>query len=201
MDIFFDDKLIRLTTNIEYEKGFKNYLLKSFILEDILRELKKTSLPEIRLIGADKACLFEGFLKKIKLVKAAGGIVINPMNEILFIYRNNKWDLPKGKVEKNESLELAAIREVEEETGVQNLEITNHFKTTYHIFKRNGFYRLKETFWYQMQTDFNGDLIPQTQEGITKAEWKSGYEAKNAQENSYRNIKCLLDEFYNNNVI
>ena len=52
-----------------------------------------------------------------------------------------------------------------------------------------------------MQTDFNGDLIPQMEEGITKVEWKSGNEAKNAQENSYRNIKCLLDEFYNNNNV
>ena len=138
--------------------------------------------------------------KKIKLVKAAGGIVINPKNEMLFIYRNNKWDLPKGRVEKNESLELAAVREVEEETGVQSLEITNHFKTTYHIFKRNGVYKLKETFWYQMKTDFNGDLIPQIEEGITNVEWKTGNEVKNAQQNSYRNINCLLDEFYNNTI-
>ena len=72
MDIFFDDKLIKLTTNVEYEEGFKNYLLKSFVLEDILHELK-TSLSEVRLIGDDESSLYKGFLKKIKLVKAVGG--------------------------------------------------------------------------------------------------------------------------------
>jgi 8-oxo-dGTP pyrophosphatase MutT (NUDIX family) len=201
MNIFFDDKIIKLTTKVEFEDGFKNYLLKSFVLEDILQELKKTSLSEVRLIGAEESSLFKEFLKKIKLVKAAGGIVINSMNQVLFIYRNNKWDLPKGRVEKNEALELAAVREVEEETGVENLEIINHIKTTYHIFKRNGIYKLKETFWYEMQTNFNGDLIPQIEEGITKVEWKSKNEAKNVPQNSYRNIKCLLNEFYISNPV
>ena len=62
---FFDDKLIKLTTKVEFEDGFKNYLLKSFVLEDILHELKKTSLSEVRLIGEDESSLCKGFLKKL----------------------------------------------------------------------------------------------------------------------------------------
>ena len=120
MHIFFDDKIIKLTSVVEKEVGFKNYLLRSFDLESILYELKKSDLSEVRLVDADQSLLFELFLKKIKLVKAAGGIVINSKGQTLFIFRNNKWDLPKGRLEKNENLEVAAVREVEEETGVRS---------------------------------------------------------------------------------
>ncbi len=107
----------------------------------------------------------------LKEINAAGGIVMNGSGEYLMIFRNGKWDLPKGKQEKDESLALTAIREVREECGilrpVQNglLCITDH---TYHM---NGDFILKHTYWYRMTCEKDAVFIPQTEEGITKVEW------------------------------
>ena len=135
-------------------------------------------------------------LKKMKVVTAAGGMVINSKEEILFIYRNHRWDLPKGKTEKDESIEDSAIREVEEETGVQGLEIKRFITRTFHIFKRNGKLRLKETYWYEMYTEFEGDLVPEAKEGIKKAKWKNYEKTQKALTKSYANILMLFPERY-----
>ena len=106
--------------------------------------------------------------------------------------RKGKWDLPKGKVDKQETIEAAALREVEEETGVQNLKLGSFIQVTYHIFKRGLKYKLKETFWYEMHTDFSKELVPQIKENITKAVWKTPQETEKALQNTYPNIKLLL---------
>jgi 8-oxo-dGTP pyrophosphatase MutT (NUDIX family) len=100
--------------------------------------------------------------------------------------------LPKGKVEGKETIEETAIREVEEETGVKGLEIVKPLETTYHIFKRNGRYRIKITYWFEMKTTFTGQLFPQEKEGITKTEWLNVKQSKMALENCYANIKLLV---------
>ncbi|MFD2585424.1 NUDIX hydrolase [Croceitalea marina] len=138
--------------------------------------------------------IIEKFSMKIPLVTAAGGMVRNEKGKVLFIYRNDKWDLPKGKLEKGESIEKAAIREVEEETGVKNLVIKNYLKTTYHIFKRNGEHRLKKVVWFDMTTTYSGKLIAQKNEGITKVKWKGSKKTAKALKNSYLNIKLLFDD-------
>ena len=130
---------------------------------------------------------------KIPVAKAGGGLVYNSNGEILFIFRNGKWDLPKGGIEKNEAIEDTAIREVEEETGVSGLKITEKLPKTYHIFKRNGRYKLKITYWFKMQTDFEGETKPQEDEGIEKAVWLKPSEIEAALGNSYENIKLLFE--------
>ncbi|WP_298543555.1 NUDIX domain-containing protein [uncultured Aquimarina sp.] len=140
--------------------------------------------------------LLEHLYAKLPVVVAGGGKVYNADKEILFIKRNGKWDLPKGKVEKKEHLETAAIREVEEETGVTGLEITKFLYKTFHVFKRNGEFRLKVTYWFEMKTEFDGVLIPQKSEGITKVKWKNRKKAKKALTNSYANIKKLFSHDY-----
>ena len=114
----------------------------------------------------------------------------------LFIYRNNKWDIPKGGLKKGEGHEDAAIREVTEETGVENLEIRKFIVTTYHIFKRNNEFKLKITYWYEMFTDFNGELIPQLSEGIKKASWKNFEKSQRALQGCYENVKLLFPKEY-----
>ena len=103
-------------------------------------------------------------------------------------------DLPKGGTEKEEEIEDTATREVEEETGVGNLKIIKKLQKTYHIFKRNGKYRLKITSWFEMTTDFEGIPIGQAEEGIEKVAWLSPNEVKEALKNSYENIKLLFEE-------
>ncbi|WP_341214426.1 NUDIX domain-containing protein [uncultured Wocania sp.] len=190
--IFVNDKPLILTTKVEKEDGFKNYLLKTVDMGKVIRKLNRTKLKEVRLIGKKEDKLLKRFLKKLPNVIAGGGKVYNDNGDILFIYRNDKWDLPKGKTEGNESIERTAIREVTEETGVSGLEITKPLETTYHIFKRNGRYKIKITYWFEMKTSFKGNFYPQENEGITKVEWLNKEETKKALENSYANIKLLI---------
>ena len=190
--IFVNDKPIILTTEVKKEKHFKNYLLSAVNIGKVIKELNTTDLEGIRLIGKNEDKLLKSFLKKLPNVIAGGGKVFNGSGEILFIYRNGKWDLPKGKTEANESIEETALREVEEETKVNGLKIVKPLETTYHIFKRNGRLQLKITYWFEMTSDYTGDLEPQEDEGITKVEWLKPRQIKEAMENSYANIRILV---------
>ena len=190
--VFVNDKPIILTDKVEEEIGFKNYLLKTVSLGKVIKELNKTSLKEVRLIHKNEKKILKKFLKKLPLVIAAGGKVHNSKGEILFIFRNGKWDLPKGKIEKGEDLEATAIREVEEETGIKKLQIVQELDTTYHIFKRNGNHKIKKTHWFEMKSDYNGKLKPEESEGITDVKWLNGNDISAALENSYANIRELI---------
>ncbi|TXN36759.1 NUDIX domain-containing protein [Flagellimonas hymeniacidonis] len=157
--------------------------------------LAKGRLNAAYIYHPDEEKILDVFMHKIPVVVAGGGFVTNKKGKILFIYRNNKWDLPKGKVDKGESIEKAAMREVEEETGVKRLKIDKFLRTTYHVFKRNGEYRLKQVHWFAMSTDYKGELVGQKEEGIEKVKWKSPKKVRKALENSYHNIKILFEEW------
>ncbi|AXO80170.1 NUDIX domain-containing protein [Olleya aquimaris] len=190
--IFVNDKPIYLTTTVEKETDFKNFLLKDVNIDLVLQTISKKSINSVRLIGHDKDKLMKAFKKKLPNVIAGGGKVLNNKGDILFIYRNDKWDLPKGKAEKKETIEETAIREVAEETGVDGLKIVKPLPVTYHVFKRNGKSKLKITHWFEMYSDFEDELQPQINEGITKVEWLNEKAAKQALSNSYANIKLLF---------
>lgn len=190
--IYVGDKPIILTTKIEKETDFKSFLLKTVNIGKVIKLLNTTELKEVRLIHDNPDKLLKHFLKLLPNVIAGGGKVYNTNNEILFIYRNKKWDLPKGKTEGKESIEETAIREVEEETGVNGLKITKTLPITYHIFKRNGKHKIKVTHWFEMKTEFKGKLFPQIKEGITEVKWLNHKESLKALENSYANIKLLV---------
>ncbi len=190
--IFVGDKPIILTTKVERETDFKNYLLETVSIAKVLREIQKKNIKSIRLIGKQKDTLIKTFLKLLPNVIAGGGKVYNDKGEVLFIYRNDKWDLPKGKAEGKETIDKTAIREVEEETGISGLSITKPLEMTYHIFKRNGKYKIKVTYWFEMHSSYDGPLCPQEKEGITKVEWLNETQIKDAMTNSYANIKLLV---------
>ncbi|MGX1930797.1 NUDIX hydrolase [Flagellimonas sp. 2504JD4-2] len=155
--------------------------------------LAKGRLKEAYIYHPDEEKILDVFMHKIPVVVAGGGFVTNPKGKVLFIYRNDKWDLPKGKVDKGESIEKAAIREVEEETGVKDLVIDKFLRTTYHVFKRNGEYRLKLVHWFSMYTTYSGKLVGQQDEGIEKVKWKGRKKIKKALKNSYHNIRVLFE--------
>jgi 8-oxo-dGTP pyrophosphatase MutT (NUDIX family) len=125
-------------------------------------------------------------------VVAGGGKVLNSEGRILFIFRNGKWDLPKGKAENKETIDQTALREVEEETGVEDLKITKPLEITYHIFKRNDKYFIKKTYWFEMFSTYTGDLKPQKNEGITKVKWVSPKKLIKVRKNIYANIEALI---------
>ena len=114
---------------------------------------------------------WKDFCSRYTLIEAAGGIVYNNQDELLMIFRNGKWDLPKGKLEQGETKQHCAIREVEEECGVSGLNIIKQVPNTYHTYFDNDESILKTTYWYLMTTDYSGNLKPQKNEGITKVSW------------------------------
>ena len=110
------------------------------------------------------------------------------------IFRNNKWDLPKGKLELNENIKECAIREVQEECGISGLSILNALQDTYHAYELNGEKILKRTYWFAMHTNFKGNLVPQTEEGITEVVWVDKEQIAEKLNNSFGNIKELLQD-------
>lgn len=131
-----------------------------------------------------------------KNIFAAGGIVRNNKNEILFIRRFGVWDLPKGKKEKKEILSNTALREVIEETGLTDLYITKSLETTYHIYTdKKGNEVLKSTIWFEMYYSGNQIAEPQTLEGIEEVRWFSINEIDSIYQNTYASIKELIENY------
>jgi ADP-ribose pyrophosphatase YjhB (NUDIX family) len=104
-------------------------------------------------------------------VLAGGGLVENEKGEILFMFRRGKWDLPKGKLDPGETMEACAMREVREETGVENLTITGFLIITKHNYEERGMRLIKESHWYLMKAAEGQKLVPQTEEDITDLRW------------------------------
>ncbi|PHQ55657.1 MAG: NUDIX hydrolase [Lutibacter sp.] len=190
--VFVNDCPIILTENKNILTSFDKIDFNTCIITEIVERIFKLKLDGICLLCSDLEECWDIFQSKFKIQKAAGGKVNNLINEVLFIYRFNKWDLPKGKLEKGESVEQCAIREVEEECGIGNLVINKSLETTYHIFKKKGEIILKVTYWYSMTTDYCDNLTPQLEEGIIAAVFKNAIETKEALKNSYENIKLLF---------
>ena len=159
---------------------------------DLLKLLTKKRVNSIGIFSNEYEFILNMFKKKYPEIIAAGGKVINNKSEILFIYRNKKWDLPKGKAEKNEIISETALREVEEDTGIKNLSIIKPLDKTYHIFKRGGKNYLKSTYWFEMQSDFIGKFKPQKKEGITRVEWIGIENLSSILAKSYANIRLLI---------
>lgn len=159
-------------------------------VEKIITAIEIGSITTNLIIMADEIdWLKKHFFKSFKIIIAGGGLVRNTKGEYLMMFRKGKWDIPKGKIENEEEIKLGAIREVEEETGVQNLAISYKLGKTYHTYKLKDKWVLKETHWYAMRTDYAGELIPQTKEGIEKVVWAKKKEIKEMLKNSYSSIK------------
>ncbi|WP_166926398.1 NUDIX hydrolase [Flavobacterium poyangense] len=192
--VFVNDKPLFLTNEISRETNFQLFLLESIDIEQLIVKIFQNKIQKAYLYHPDEKEIMKTLKAKIPVNKAGGGLVYNKKGEVLFIFRNGKWDLPKGGIEKGEAIEDTAMREVEEETGVGKLRITDKLQKTYHIFKRNGKYKLKITHWFEMHSDFDGIPQGQLEEGIEKVAWLNQEQIKDALKNSYENIKLLFEE-------
>lgn len=133
------------------------------------------------------------FNKMFTRIEAAGGIVRNQNGEYLFIKRLGVWDLPKGKLLKKEPVPDGALREVTEETGLTNLNISKQLPSTYHIYTdRKGREILKETYWFEMMCNKDQQLVPQLEEDITEVKWFSNSELDIPMQNTYASLRQLL---------
>ncbi|MEY8759518.1 NUDIX hydrolase [Chryseobacterium tongliaoense] len=196
--VFVNEKKLLLSKqpeNLEKSIGYENVTT----LEIALDLLENTSVKELNVFGDDIDGIWNEFQGLFRIIEAAGGVVNNSNGEILFIKRLGKWDLPKGKMEKGESREESAVREIEEETGLKDVELVQFINTTYHIYvERNGDKILKCTHWFEM--NFNGEDTskPQIEEGITEVAWKNTSQIENEVfPGTFKNIKLIIKEFWN----
>jgi 8-oxo-dGTP pyrophosphatase MutT (NUDIX family) len=162
-------------------------------INSLLHEINKPQFHAGILYDKDLLKLKAAFFKHFTLIKAAGGLVKNKNGEILLIFRLGKWDLPKGKLDDNETIEECAKREVQEETGLSNLEIIESISVSYHTYVQFGKHILKETHWYAMRSIGNEKLIPQTEEDITETIWVKPADLKKYLLNSYPSIIKILE--------
>lgn len=140
---------------------------------------------------------WKDFNKYFTMIDAAGGLVKNTDSKYLFIKRNGYWDMPKGKVEKDEKIKDAATREVEEETGISNLTIHTEIGCTYHIFISHSKFYIKRTYWFEMTYQGNQTLVPQISEGIVQAEWINYDDILySVLPNTYSNINHIVSTFF-----
>lgn len=201
--VYFGEKPVYLCNELEDE--LKEILhhpdailideISSAAINSLLHEIVKDKFHAGVLIHEDLEKLKKQFSKHFQLIEAAGGIVENEKKETLFIYRLDKWDLPKGKVEKKEAIEAAALREIEEETGLTQLTLNNKIGETYHTYNAFGKHFFKTTHWFYVTCSSNQTLVPQTEENIDQVKWYSKRDYKIPLENTYPSIKDILQRF------
>lgn len=138
---------------------------------------------------------FETFQSIHQIIIAAGGLVIDDQERLLVIKRLNKWDLPKGKVEENENIKEAAVREVAEECGLKDVSIIGTLPDSWHCYTLKGHRILKRTYWFEMKSNEPSDLIPQVEEDITEVDFMNVSEVKKAKENTYQSLVPLFDSY------
>jgi 8-oxo-dGTP pyrophosphatase MutT (NUDIX family) len=190
--VFMNDKPIIITDSSEKLNNCEVYNFDEISFKELQNKINFTDTSGVCLLSKNIEKDWLSFTGNFNVIEAAGGKVINASQEVLFIYRFDKWDLPKGHVEKGEHKKVAAIREVEEECGIEGLIIEEELETTYHSFFYKEQLRLKVTYWYLMTTNYSGVLLPQQEEGITQVVFKDEKMVHKALGNTYPNIKLLF---------
>lgn len=162
--------------------------LREFVFRWLQEERRKDAL----LYGYDVKEMKKDFRRIFHFVEAAGGVVRDKKHRVLFIKRWNRWDLPKGKKEKKETMSQCALREVEEETGVKNLNIIRSLSSSYHLFETRDQWFMKKTYWFLMETTYEGETKPQNEEDITAVQWMNEDQCSGALASTYRSLRDAL---------
>src|SRR5215203_2994091 len=161
-------------------------------IKSMIHEMKLEKIHAGILYHKDLEALKKAVFKKFTLIKAAGGLVKDPSEAILFIFRRGKWDLPKGKVDAGEPIDQCALREVKEETALEKVKLGAPLVVTYHTYDENGKHILKETHWFLMHAEGGQKLQPQEEEQITEIKWVKPPEVDKYVEKSYPLIKDVV---------
>lgn len=199
--VFINNKTISFSKNLNNNLfKLENTDIHNFInkknLSSILTSFLANEEKENLYIYSPKnvSAAFRAFSDDFKIIRAAGGIVKKD-NKYLLIFRNNKWDLPKGKQTKGENIEKTAIREIEEETKIDNLEIIKRLTDTYHTYISGDNRILKKCCWFSLKTNCNTPPQPQLEENITDAKWLDMSEIIEIINNTYPSIAYLLRQY------
>lgn len=201
--VFFNDKPLFLCDQVdETIEPFLHHDDAVFI-DELDNHTVKSMIHEMQLekvhagvfIHPDFEALKKAFFKKFTFIQAAGGIVQNENGELLLIFRRGKWDLPKGKLDKGESLEDCAVREVEEETGLKQVTLVEPLLITYHTYHEGTKFILKESHWYSMKVSGRQELVPQTEEDILETKWVAADALEPYLKNSFPSVVDVLKLF------
>ena len=196
--VFIENRAIIFTDIIPKNKN--SFWVKSNTLQSIavdLIPLIRETAPNlvIYVYAKEIDTEFERLFNPFEKIEAAGGIV-RRKQRFLFIKRNGIWDIPKGKLEINESIEACAIREIEEECGLKNPQIVDFICLTYHTYEYKGRPTLKKTYWYSLKYEGDKLLNPQIEEGITEVKWMKFTAIEKVRKNTFSSIIEVLDTYF-----
>lgn len=161
-------------------------------VKSMIHEMQLEKVHAGVFLHSDLEELKKAFFKKFTQITAGGGLVINDKDEILLIFRKGKWDLPKGKLDEGESIEECAIREVQEETGLKDVQIKSPLLITYHTYHEGSKFILKHSHWYLMHAKGVQTLQPQYEEDISEIRWVKRDELKDYEKEAFLSVKDVL---------
>jgi 8-oxo-dGTP pyrophosphatase MutT (NUDIX family) len=173
--------------------------LNSHTIKSMIHEMEKPEIHAGVFYHPNFEELKKSFFKKFTFIQAAGGLVMNEKKEILIIFRRGKWDLPKGKLDRGEKLEDCAVREVEEETGLQKVKLVSALTITYHTYHEGARFILKESHWFKMKVSGEQMLVPQISEDIHEIKWVGKNELTPYLNNSFPSVIDVLKLFIREN--
>lgn len=171
--------------------GTQNNVINEFV--DIIEGSKLKNLKSVTFLVPDKTKAFNAVKKKFKVVHAGGGIVEKD-GKILLIHRQGVWDIAKGKLDKGETIEQCAEREVTEETGVK-VKIDFKLMDSFHTYIRNSKRNLKHTHWYVMECLDDSKMCAQAEEKIDEVRWCTLSEAKSLLAGSYKSLQRIFKRY------
>jgi len=206
--LFINNKIVFLCQNPAFVENVMrdNFIIEPYKNKEDFNSTLKVIMSDqnnnnLVLYNSNVEKMFDEICSYFKVIEAAGGVVKNNEEEILLIHRRGFWDLPKGKIEKEETIKQAAVREVEEETGLKNVEIGSAIlfekllnKATYHSYEMNGKLCMKVSYWFNMIADSKIELTPQTEEDIEQAIWVKLEDIPNYFDDMYSSIIDVLKE-------
>ncbi|MEQ8324141.1 MAG: NUDIX domain-containing protein [Vicingaceae bacterium] len=200
--VFINDRSLILTDDYaDYTSGYDTlyitYASEEAFFETIALLRDSPVLTSVCIYTDDLESLWSLFNSKYVIVEAAGGVVRND-GQVLFIQKNGHWDLPKGKMEKGETADKTALREVKEECGISELKLDKPFDTTYYLFVENGQTKLKKTDWFLMESSESGPFIGDAKEGITEVKWMNRKSWEEDRKKSYASVINMMTSIFRN---
>ena len=198
INIYFGNSVLRIVDQHELAKLHEWQPIinpDSENIAQIIKHIQQQQGKESIISTSNTQHTLNKVLSLFTTIEAAGGIVENEKSELLFIFRRGKWDLPKGKIEANESPEIAAIREIEEETGLNELKLLKKLTETYHYYEAWGQQVIKISHWFHLSGNRSIQTTPQIEEDIEEVRWFSLDQISIPLSNTYENIKNVIQDF------
>lgn len=202
--VFFNDSTIHIGSEIN--KSLNNNISEKFnfadydVVNQVILQIESAPIAsDFFILNRDDNSAWSHFRSQFVEIPASGGLVKNANGSLLFIKRLGVWDLPKGKMEKNETPEKAAIREVEEECGLSGLKIIRQLDSTFHIYRSpylpnpNNLV-LKETNWFLMSYSGSEIPVPQVEEDIEAVAWFAQEDLEQVYSNTYLSLLDFLEK-------